>query len=80
MACGCGTPQKGGKAIVDKVRLKGMDAAQMPKAHELTCQACATEFTMVTYVDQCPNCQMVYGVTPCSADQVENIKPAAVNY
>lgn len=80
MACGCGTPQKGGTAIVDKVRLKGMADALMPEAHDLTCEACQGTFTMTTYVATCPNCQMVYGVTPCSADNRANIKAAAVNY
>lgn len=80
MACGCGTSAKNGQAIVDKVRSKGMADMPMPTAHELTCTACNTAFTMVNYVDTCPNCQMVYGVTPCSAADAANIKPAAVNY
>lgn len=80
MACGCGTPQKGGTAIVDKVRSKGMADQLMPTAYELTCQECDGTFTMATYVAQCPNCQMVYGVTPCSADDSQNIKAATINY
>lgn len=80
MACGCGTPQKGGTAIVDKVRGKGMADSLMPQAYILTCSACTATFTMSTYVDKCPNCEMVYGVTPCSAGDVNNIKPAEINY
>ncbi|MGL5296673.1 MAG: hypothetical protein ACRDAO_07000 [Culicoidibacterales bacterium] len=80
MGCGCGTSQKGGTAIVDKVRMKGMADELMPTAYELACVQCNESFIMETYVATCPNCEMVYGVTPCSASDVTNIKPAAIRY
>ena len=35
---------------------------------------------MKTHVDKCPTCNMVYGVTPCSSHDKNNIKIADINY
>jgi len=29
---------------------------------------------------KCPSCGMVYGVTPCSADEISNVQAAGINY
>lgn len=47
--------------------------------HSILC-SCGHEFTMKTFVTVCPNCHMTFGVTPCSQDDKENIKPAGINY
>ena len=79
MSCGCGTHKKDGKAIVDRVREKGKADMKLNTAHVITC-LCGEKFVMSTFVDVCPSCKMTYGVTPCSQDDKNNIKPAGINY
>ena len=40
----------------------------MPFPLEITCHECEHTFQMVNFEATCPECGMVYGVTPCSAD------------
>ncbi len=77
MSCNCSTSTA--KETVDKVRRKGISEALLPIQHQITCE-CGETFTMKTYEAKCPSCNMVYGVTPCSADSVENVKAAGINY
>ncbi len=77
MSCSCGTAT--GKETVNKVRAKGISNALLPIPHQLNCE-CGEVFLMRTYETKCPSCNMVYAVTPCSADKVENVKAADVNY
>jgi len=51
----------------------------MPAPAEFDCE-CGMELVMETFEFQCPSCGQVYGVTPCHAFDVENIKPAGKNY
>ena len=64
---------------VNKVRQVGVGKGLLEVAHEVNCE-CGTTFNMVHYEEQCPKCQMVYGVTPCSSHDLNNIKPAGINY
>ena len=81
MSCGCGSVNKNdGKNVVDLVRSKGKDSFPLRTAHELECVNCNETFTMTTHVDKCPSCNMVYGVTPCSSHDKNNILAAEVNY
>lgn len=81
MSCGCSnTDKNNGKSIVDLIRSKGKDGFPLRTTHELDCVNCKETFTMTTHVDKCPNCNMVYGVTPCSSHAKENIKSADINY
>lgn len=79
MSCGCGSLDGNGKAIVDLVRSKGKDNFELKFEHIIDC-SCGNSFKMKTLVDKCPNCNMTYGVTPCSSKDKENIKPAGINY
>lgn len=79
MSCGCGTHNKDGKAIVDRVREKGKAIMNLSFTHTITC-SCGEDFIMKTFVDSCPNCKMTYGVTPCSQSDKSNIKAAGINY
>jgi len=76
---GCAPDLNDGKAVVNKVRQVGVGKGLLEVAHEVNCE-CGTTFNMVHYEEQCPKCQMVYGVTPCSSHDLNNIKPAGINY
>ncbi len=73
--CGCGETMN----AVDKIRRKGVSNEALPQTFEISC-TCGNRFTMSTHEDQCPSCQMVYGVTPCSADSIENVVAVGINY
>lgn len=81
MSCGCGSIDKNdGKNVVDLIRSKGKDNFPLRNTHDIECVNCKENFTMKTHVDKCPNCNMVYGVTPCSSHDKNNIKTADINY
>jgi hypothetical protein len=76
---GCAPDLNNGKAIVDKVRLVQVSNGVMEQPFVIECE-CGQPFTMRTFESRCPNCDMVYGVTPCSSHTKENIKPAGIDY
>lgn len=76
---GCAPDLNDGKAIVDKVRQVKLSLGLLEVPHLVTCE-CGTEFRMVHFEEKCPKCEMVYGVTPCSSHDSNNIKPAGINY
>lgn len=76
---GCAPDLMNGKAIVDKVRKVGVRTGLLEVAHIVEC-SCGEKFPMIHFEEACPNCAMVYGVTPCSSANKENIKPAGINY
>lgn len=81
MSCGCsGTDKNDGKQVIDLVRSKGKDKLPLRTPHEIVCINCQKTFLMTTHVDNCPNCNMTYGVTPCSSMNKDNIKAADINY
>lgn len=77
--CGCGTNHNDGRSVVERVRQKGISNNLMDQAYELRC-SCGEVFTMKTFEAKCPACGMVYGVTPCSQDDANNIKEAGINF
>ncbi|SHH39211.1 hypothetical protein SAMN02745196_00212 [Clostridium collagenovorans DSM 3089] len=79
MSCNCNNLDKNGKNIVDLVRGKGKAEFLLKTPHEIQC-SCNKTFLMTTCVDKCPHCGMVYGVTPCSSSNKENILAADINY
>ncbi|MGL4107911.1 hypothetical protein [Clostridium sp. LP20] len=79
MSCGCSTLGNDGKAIVDLVRSKDKATLPLKESYKIDC-SCGKDFTMKTLVDNCPNCGMTYGVTPCSQSDKNNIKAAGINY
>ncbi len=76
---GCAPDLNDGKAIVNKVRQVGVGDGFLETAFVIDCE-CGQPFTMKQFEDSCPNCGMVYGVTPCSSHDKNNIKPAGIDY
>jgi hypothetical protein len=76
MSCGCESKSLN---AVDKVRRKQVSKVELPNHFEILC-SCQKTFTMKFHEDQCPNCNMVYGVTPCSSDDIKNVVAVGINY
>ena len=68
-----------GKAIVDHVKSKGKENFAPTVAHEISCE-CGETFTLEKVIMNCPKCEMTYAVTPCSSDDINNIKLAGLKY
>lgn len=77
---GCAGSFENDRQVVDKVRQMGFDTQPMPMPLDIKCVGCGETFEMVNFEDKCPECGMVYGVTPCHAFDPENVKPAGINY
>ncbi len=77
MSCNCS--EATAKETVNKVRMKGISNSLLTNPHLISCE-CGDTFTMRTFESKCPSCGMVYAVTPCSADNVKNVKAAGINY
>lgn len=76
---GCAPDLTDGRAIVNKVRQVGLSNGMMEQPAIINCE-CGQPFTMKYFEDECPNCGMVYGVTPCSSHDEKNIKAAGIKY
>lgn len=77
---GCDGGFGGGTEVVDKLRKMGFSAMAMPVEAKVNCVECDTSFMMVTLEQSCPQCGMVYGVTPCHSTDPSGIKAAGVGY
>lgn len=77
---GCLGSFKNGKQVVDKIRMMGYATQAMPMALQIDCDECGKEFQMETFEGKCPDCGMIFGVTPCSASSAANVKAAGKNY
>lgn len=77
---GCSGAFETGKQIVDKIRMMGFNTTPLAAAIELTCTHCGRAFRMTTMETACPDCRMVYGVTPCHSHSGEFIKAAGIGY
>lgn len=77
---GCTGPSTDGQMVVNKVRMMGFHQQPMPLPLEITCTECAHVFHMVNFECTCPECGMVYGVTPCSAHDAANVKAAGIGF
>lgn len=77
---GCNGRFENGSLIVNKLRQMGFSNFAMPAPVKITCDSCETVFTMQTMEDRCDNCGMVYGVTPCHANDPSSVQPAGINY
>lgn len=76
---GCAPDLNDGKAIVNKVRQVKVGLGLLETPHLIEC-SCGNKFSMIHYEEKCSNCGMVYGVTPCSSHDINNVKPAGVNF
>ncbi len=77
MSCSCTFETN--EAVIDRVREKGMDKDLLPSPFKIEC-VCGNEFEMTTHVDNCPECNMVFGVTPCRSEDIENVVMSKVGY
>jgi len=77
---GCDGKFGNGIAVVDKLRHMGFSKGNMPAPLAITCDNCNTVFEMATFEAKCPECDMVYGVTPCHAFDAESVKAAGIDY
>ncbi len=77
---GCTGNFQDGKMIIDKIRMMGFNKNPIPNPITIKCIECNNEFQMTHLETKCPNCNMVYGVTPCSVSHPDRIKPSAINY
>ena len=74
-SCGCDHTLN----AVDKIRRKGVSSLELPNAFEISC-TCGKSFMMTTHEAKCEACHMVYGVTPCGADSIENVVAVGIDY
>lgn len=77
---GCSGNMTTGKEMADKVRMMGFAQGAMPMPLQILCTNCEETFEMSTFESKCPNCDMVYAVTPCSCFDPANVKAAGINY
>lgn len=77
---GCMGSFENGKQVVDKIRMMGFNNQYMPMPLTIKCSNCGNEFEMETFEAKCPECRMVYGVTPCHAFDPSNIQAAGIDY
>lgn len=77
---GCTGSFGDGKAVVDKIRMMGFNTRPMPAGVVIKCVECENEMEMTHLETKCPNCNMVYGVTPCSTSKPERIMAAGKDY
>ncbi|NLY85305.1 MAG: hypothetical protein GX077_03005 [Tissierellia bacterium] len=77
---GCTGTFENGKLVVDKIRMMGFNTMEMPIVVKIKCIECGNEFEMTHLETKCPHCNMVYGVTPCSATNPDRIMAAGIDY
>ncbi len=77
---GCSGSFESGKQVADKVRMMGFDIQMMPMPLSIKCENCENQFEMETFEVKCPECSMVYAVTPCHAFDPANVQAAGINY
>ena len=86
--CGCGHnvgegPFAEGRNLVEFVAAAHGGALRnrpLPGGLETACQGCGTAFTLVTFVDSCPECGGVHAVSPPRCDNAANIQFAGAGY
>ncbi len=69
---GCSGSFTDGKQVLDKIRMMGFSDGFMPMPLAINCE-CGFGFDMETYESSCPNCKMIYAVTPCHAFDASNV-------
>ncbi len=77
---GCSGTFENGQQVVNKLRNMGFSNQFLPVGLSIKCDECGEEFDMQTFEAVCPNCSMVYGVTPCHAFDIANVQQAGKNY
>ncbi|MBI9035373.1 MAG: hypothetical protein JEZ03_12975 [Bacteroidales bacterium] len=77
---GCSGSFENGQQVVSKVRQMGFSEGFMPMPMDIVCQDCGKTFSMETFEAKCPECNMVYGVTPCHAFDPANVMAAGKDF
>jgi len=77
---GCNGNYENGKDVIDKVRAMGFANQNLPMAFQIQCEECNETFEMTTFEDKCPNCGVVYAVTPCHAFDPSNVMAGPTGY
>jgi predicted RNA-binding Zn-ribbon protein involved in translation (DUF1610 family) len=77
---GCSGAYESGKQIVDKIRMMGFNKSQLAASLEISCTNCDAVFQMEFMESACPECGMIYGVTPCHSHSSEFVKAAGIKY
>ncbi len=77
---GCSGSFENGKQVVDKIRMMGFANQPMVMPLTIKCEECGEKFQMECHEGKCPNCHMVYGVTPCHAFDPDNVMAAGKEY
>ncbi len=76
----CSGSFESGTQVVDKVRAMGFSEQMMPMPLSIKCTGCDIEFEMDKFEGKCPECSMVFGVTPCHAFDPSNVMAAGIDY
>jgi hypothetical protein len=77
---GCDGGFGSGAGVVDKLRMMGFSNTPLPNEVDMVCEGCGKIITARTMESKCGNCGMVYGVTPCHANDPRSIQAAGVGY
>lgn len=76
---GCAGNFSSGMDVLNKIRTMGFNTQAMPAPVTIQCENCQVSFEMKTFESQCPDCGMVYAVTPCHASDPASIRAAGIN-
>lgn len=79
MSEGCEGSLGQGREVIDLIRNKGFSDKPIDQPLEVQCE-CGEKFLMDTFESKCPTCGMVFGVTPCHAESVDNVRTAGKEY
>jgi hypothetical protein len=77
---GCSQCFDNGMQVVDKIRMMGFNNTSLGVPLEIKCTNCDITFEMETMECICPECRMVFGVTPCHSHSAEFVLPAGIDY
>jgi len=69
----CSGAYASGKDIVNKIRMMGFNKTPLAVSLKISCTHCDSEFEMEFMESACPECGMVYGVTPCHSHNGESL-------
>lgn len=75
---GCAGNFSSGMDVINKLRTMGFSAQAVPAVLTIRCENCHSSFQMETFESQCPECGMVYGVTPCHANDISSVRAAGI--
>ncbi len=58
--------------VIKKIYEKGFENDKMPVVHEIKCE-CGQNLLMENYIVKCTSCNNIFGVTPCNAEDINNV-------